>query len=278
MRETNEEVLLARKAARLNKATGEYFRAKTDKGLSPGQYLRAGIVRPFKILIFSPIALLLSLYTAFVFGLIFLLFATFPTVFEENYGFSPGVSGLAYIGLGLGMIFGIVLFGLLSDKLMQQKRPDEEGDAVATPNNPSSSHATIAHPERRLPLMMWIPPIVPAAIFWYGWTADKHVHWIVPILGTFFVGLGSFFIVMPAQTYLVDIFGAHAAASAIAANNMVKNVFGAFLALTAPPLYDHLGLGWGNSLLGFVCIAFVPVPFLFSRYGEWLRKRFVVEL
>lgn len=267
MRETNEEVLLSKKAARLRKATGEDFRARTDKGLTSRQLLGRAIIRPAKMLIFSPIVFLLSLYGAFVFGLIFLLFATFPAVFEETYGFGPGVSGLAYLGLGIGMIVGLVLFGLLSDKMMNKKRGDDSEDDGAVPR-----------PEMRLPLMMWVPPIIPVGFFWYGWSAQAHTHWIVPILGTSLIGLGSFFIVMPAQTYFVDIFGAQGAASALAANSVVRNISGAFLGLAAPPLYANLGLGWGNSLLGFLCLAFVPIPFLFYRYGEWLRVRFAVEL
>jgi hypothetical protein len=44
-------------------------------------------------------------------------------------------------------------------------------------------------------------------------------------------------------------------------------------------MYDALGLGWGNSLLGFISIAFFPVPFVLYIYGERLRnsKLFKVE-
>ncbi|KAK4201205.1 putative transporter mfs2 [Triangularia verruculosa] len=261
LRETNEDVLLERKAARLRKVTGKAFVARTSQNLTPQQLLVRAIIRPTKMLIFSPIVLLLSLYCAFVFGLIFLLFTTFPTVFEETYGFGPGVAGLSYLGLGLGMICGLILFAILSDKLMNQPRG-----------------GTVSRPELRLPLMMWFSPITPIGFFWYGWAANNHNHWIVPIMGSYFIGLGSFFIVMPAQTYFVDIFGQQGAASALAANTVVRNIFGTFLALAAPPLYGNLGLGWGNSLLGFICLGFAPIPVLFYKYGEYLRKRFVVEL
>jgi hypothetical protein len=36
-------------------------------------------------------------------------------------------------------------------------------------------------------------------------------------------------------------------------------------------LYDKLGLGWGNSTLGFISIIMIPIPFLFIRYGEVIR-------
>jgi apolipoprotein N-acyltransferase len=122
-----------------------------------------------------------------MFGLIYLLFTTFPAVFETTYHFATDISGLAYLGLGVGMIISIGLFAVLSDKLLKQPR---EG--------------TLERPELRLILMIWSSPIVPIGFFWYGWSADKVTHWIVPILGTMFIGLGAFLILMPAQLYLVD--------------------------------------------------------------------------
>lgn len=61
-------------------------------------------MRPTRLLLFSPIVTLLSLFCAVVFSLIYLLFTTFPAVFEEQYGFSVEISGLAYLGLGIGRI------------------------------------------------------------------------------------------------------------------------------------------------------------------------------
>jgi hypothetical protein len=37
-------------------------------------------------------------------------------------------------------------------------------------------------------------------------------------------------------------------------------------------MYKVLGLGWGNSLLGFIAIAFIPLPFIFYLYGQRIRE------
>ncbi|KAI1124494.1 major facilitator superfamily domain-containing protein [Nemania abortiva] len=261
MRETNATVLLRRKTARLIKETGnDKLVPKGATNESPKQVFSRAIVRPAKLLVFSPIVLLLSLYSATVYGLIFLLFATFPIVFQETYDFNTGIAGLAYLGLGFGFLGGLLVFSLLSDRLLGQKKDG------------------VTQPEKRLILMKWIAPIASLGCFLYGWTAQYHVHWIVPIIGTFIIGFGSLFVIIPAQTYLVDAFGAEASASALAANLIVRTPFGALLALAAPPLYDRLGLGWGNSVLGFIALVFAPVPWLFYHYGENLRNRFVVKL
>lgn len=83
---------------------------------------------------------------------------------------------------------------------------------------------------------------------------------------------------MPAQTYLVDVFGSEAAASALAANTLLRSLFGAFLPLAGPPLYQKLKLGWGNSLLGFIGLAFMPVPILLYKYAERIRTRWPVHI
>lgn len=62
------------------------------------------------------------------------------------------------------------------------------------------------------------------------------------------------------------------AASAIAANTELRSLVGAVLPLAGTPMYNRLGLGWGNSLLGFLCILMIPLPIIFHRYGKKLRK------
>lgn len=74
-------------------------------------------------------------------------------------------------------------------------------------------------------------------------------------------------------------FSVHAA-SAIAANTVLRSIFGAVFPLFGLSMYDSLGLGWGNSLLGFVSLALIPVPVLFRIFGERIRTnpRFQVKL
>ncbi|KAL3440555.1 major facilitator superfamily domain-containing protein [Aspergillus insuetus] len=260
LRETNAAVLLGWKTARLRKETGNAaLVSKMDRGLGPRHLFLRAIIRPTKFLILSPIVLLLSLLCAFVFGLLFLLFTTFPTVFEEQYHFSAGVSGLSYLGVGTGMAASLGAFATVSDKLQRRL-----GDSPK--------------PEERLKPMAWVMPAVPIGIFWYGWAAETQTHWIVPIIGTFLFGFGVLWVIMPTQLYMVDAFGPEAAASALAANVVVRLLFAAFIPLAGPSLYVDLGLGWGNSVLGFIGVAFLPVPLLFYRYGRWLRERFAVKL
>lgn len=132
-------------------------------------------------------------------------------------------------------------------------------------------------PEMRLPLMIIFSSILPISFFWYGWSADKHAHWIVPIIGMFPFGVGMIGVYMPIQTYIIDCYPKYAA-SANATMTATRSLVGALLPLAGPTMFRSLGLGWGNSLLGFLALAFVPVPILFTRYGKVLREKWPVTL
>lgn len=81
------------------------------------------------------------------------------------------------------------------------------------------------------------------------------------------------FLKMPAQLYLVDLFGSELAASALGANNLLRFIFSPFLPLAGPAMYATLGYGWGNTLLGFLALAFVPFPIVFYKYGHRMHGK-----
>lgn len=76
---------------------------------------------------------------------------------------------------------------------------------------------------------------------------------------------------MPTQTYLVDAFTVYAA-SVTAAATVFRSLLGALLPLAGNSMYDVLGLGWGTSVLGFIAVAFIPMPMIFWKYGQQIRE------
>lgn len=186
MRETHAKMLLERKAARLRESSGNpHLRSKLETAnqrLTISQVLGNALIRPTKLLIRSPILLVISIYVALVFGTMYLLFTTFTDVFEGQYGFITTTSGLSFLGLGIALIVAMVTFRSLSDPI-QQWRMRAEG--VQTPK-----------PEYRLVTMIFFSPFVSFGLFLYGWTAYYKVFWIVPIIGTSLIGFGAFFVLV----------------------------------------------------------------------------------
>ena len=175
LRESYPVVLLERKTAALRASTGNpNLRSALSTGLSPTDLFKRSIIRPSKMLFFSPIVLTLSVFIGVVYGYLYLLFTTITEVFEGQYGFSQGVVGLTFLGIGVGMFVGLFLTGYFSDRIVKGLAA-RQGEMK---------------PEFRLPLMIPAAFAVPVGLFIYGWSADRHVHWFVPIFGTAFVGLG----------------------------------------------------------------------------------------
>ena len=132
-------------------------------------------------------------------------------------------------------------------------------------------------PEYRLPLMVPGSISMPCGLFLYGWTLQAHTHWIGPIIGTAVIGFALMITIIPITTYLVDAFTLYSA-SVSAAAKVLMSFAGALLPLVGPPLYAKLGLGWGNSLLGFIALIFLPMQFILIIYGERIRKMSRLDL
>ena len=187
MRESYAYVVLQRKTNRLRKETrNPHLQSALDNGRDPKELFKFSIVRPVKMLFQSPIVFLMSLYMATLYGYLYLMFTTFPRVFEIQYGFSNGSVGLTYMGTGIGSFFGLVFCGAVSDRLVATLTKRDGGTVK---------------PEYRLLAMFIGALIVPIGLFLYGWTADKKMHWILPIIGTGLFGAGQFtiFVSRPAS-------------------------------------------------------------------------------
>ena len=79
-----------------------------------------------KLLLFSPIVLALSTYMAVVYGYLYLLFTTITEVYEGQYHFGQGTVGLTYLGIGVGSLIGVIIFGIASDKILKAKSKNGE--------------------------------------------------------------------------------------------------------------------------------------------------------
>jgi multidrug resistance protein len=264
--ETNHVVLMQRKTAKLRKELDrpelQSVYDVDSKVKKPLDVLIQGIFRPLRILFRSPILLFLAIYFAFVFGCMYLLFTTLSTLYIEVYHWEVELCGLAYIGLGMSFCVGVVVVARTSD---------------ATVVRLTKANNNVYEPEMRLASSVIFALFIPISFFWYGWTSDKHVHWVVPIIALIPFGFGMMGIFLPVQTYFIDAGGRYAA-SAIAGLTAFRCLFGAFLPLAGPSMYSTLGLGWGNSLLGFVALSLVPVPAVIYKYGSRFRQKHPINL
>jgi hypothetical protein len=144
------------------------------------EHFKHGIVRAGKMLIYSPIVAAVSVYMGLCYSYFYLLLTTLTPTFENVYHFKPNIVGLSYLGLGVGYLGGQFAFASLSDRILKKR----------TAKGAKNGNGDMK-PEYRLPLAVWGGMLVPIAFFWYGWSAQARVHWIVPIIGPAFLGFGN---------------------------------------------------------------------------------------
>jgi len=224
---------------------------------STKEVLWTNLTRPVVLLSTSFICFILSLFMALVYGFLYLLFTTFPELFATTYGWGPGVSGLAYLGPGIGFVTSTSLGAPLMTKIYTTLTERNGG---------------VPKPEFRIPSMMIGSVIVPVGLLWYGWAAEQRLHWVMPIIGGGIFTFGLMLIYIPIQLYLVDAF--QYAASALAAAAVFRCLFGFSFPLFGSQLYAALGSGGANSLLaGLAIVIGVPFPIWIYYKGEGMRAR-----
>jgi hypothetical protein len=210
----------------------------------------------------EPITIMLSLYTAFTFSVLFAFFAAYPYVFKSVYHFSTWQYGLTFIPIGLGVLLGVVTV-IIIDKTWYTKHHRKA----------LSRGRTMAAPEYRLLSAQMGCFGVSIGLFWFAWTARVSIHWIVPVLAGIPFAWGNLCVFVSAALYLIDTYGPLIGASAMAANGLARYTLGAALPLFTLQMLQGLGINWGISLLAFLSLAMLPIPWVFFAFGPRIRAK-----
>lgn len=216
------------------------------------------LTRPLRMLLFESIVLLSCLYLSLIYAIYYLFFEAYPLVFQGVYGFSAGESGAAFIPMAVGVLLSYVLY-VVYDGVYQRAR------LAGKPWVEIEEY-------RRLPLALVGGPLISISIFWLAWTARPSIHWMVPVMAGLPFGVGFLLIFMALLNYLADAYVTFAA-SALGAASCSRSIVGALLPLAANAMYTRLGIAWATSLLGFLSLPMLLIPFAFIRYGNHLRER-----
>lgn len=257
--ETYAPVLLRRRAEKLSQITGKVYESKLD--IDQGKVdlkesFKVALSRPWLLLFREPIVFLLSLYMAIVYGTLYMLFAAYPIVFEGVRGWNQGVGSLPFLGIMVGMI------GAVAYSIFDNKRYVKVED----------KHGGFAPPEARLFPCLIASVAIPVGLFWFAWTNYPSIHWIVCIIAGAPFGFGMVLVFLGIMNYLIDAYTIFAA-SVLAANSVLRSIFGAVFPLFTTYMYEGLGIHWASSIPAFLAVACVPFPFLFYKYGPAIRTR-----
>lgn len=229
-------------------------------------FAKSSLSRPLHMFFTEPVVTAFVLYVSFNFSLLYLFFAAFQVVYQEYYGFNLVEVGLTFLGVGVGVVFGgaICLTFHFYHYLPQVRRPkDSSLEAKTTSKVP---------PEQRLPMAMLGGPMITSGLFLFGWTTAYRVHWIAPVIGEALFGCGNLLVFMSSTTFIMDVYGPLYGASAMAANSLMRYLFGFSFPLFSLQLFS-LGPQWACTLLGCLSILGAAVPWVLFRWGPRLRAK-----
>ncbi|KAJ4190625.1 hypothetical protein NW767_011245 [Fusarium falciforme] len=258
--ETYGPILLSRRARKIRKEDPA-SRAIAPRDLESTdlrQLLTVVLTRPLRMLIFEPIVTTTCAYLSLVYTIFYMSFQAFPIIFQDVYGLSPGVTGLAYLPIFGGAAVTLPIFWAWDNALARATARDAPW---------------VQREEyRRLPLACLGGPLFVISLFWLGWSAREGVSFIAPMLAGIPFGMGFMLIFMAMLNYLTDAYEIFAA-SANAAASTCRSLFAVVLPLATTPMFRRLEIPGACSLLGGLSALMCIIPFVFIWKGPSIRAR-----
>jgi len=212
---------------------------------------------------------MLFLYGTLVYLVFILICATLSTEFAAIYHYNNMEIGLCYLPYGLGCCCAAVFQGYAID-WNYRRIARKIGFTIDYHKGDDLS----AFPIERARLQPVIPILLVgiASTICYGWVLQAETHLAGPLVLLFIIGLcvtGSFSIL---NTLVVDLYP-EAPATAIAANNLVRCLFGAGGTAVIEPMLRAMGRGWTYTFWALVLVVFSPMLYILANIGPRCRER-----
>ncbi|KAG0635686.1 major facilitator superfamily domain-containing protein [Tuber brumale] len=260
--ETYGPVLMRKKAAMLRKTNkDEKYMSRYCYKVGEGNMLtlvKLNMKRPLLMLFTEPICMFWALYIGVQYGILYLSFTAYPIVFQEIRGWAPGIAGLSFLGLGLGIIIAVCIEPL-NNKLVSLHKPDPE--------------TSLPVPESKILIVCLAGILSPISLFMFAWTCSPtSIHPVWSILSGVPFGISNTLIFMHGNAYLLSSYDLFAA-SCLAGCTVFRSVLCGVLPLVAPKLYQDLGANMAMTVVGILAAALAPIPWGFYKWGKWIRAR-----
>ena len=191
LQESYPPVVLVSKAAELRRRTRNWgIHAKQEEvEVDLGELVTKNFSRPIRLLVSEPIILLITIYMSFIYGLLYLFLTAYPLVFQGVHHMSPGVGGLPFFGMLVGILL-IASYIIWDSKNYNKKLTANNGIPI---------------PEWRLPPVVVGGALFSIGLFWFGWTGyTDSIPWIVPTLSGLCTGAGLLAIFIQLFNYIID--------------------------------------------------------------------------
>ncbi|KAF2194468.1 multidrug transporter [Zopfia rhizophila CBS 207.26] len=259
--EVRPDVILSKRAKHIRNTTGKPAYTKAEfQSITLKAIMLENVVRPTRMLFTESVVFSFGLWSAFCVGTAFIFTQSIAQIYTRLYHWTCFETGIVQSVIVIGEVVGL-LASIYQDRLYFRS-------ASKNTENPGRPI-----PEARLYLS--IPGSLvglTTGLFWYAWTSNPTLHWLIPTFGLSFIGFGMFTVVTAVTGYIMDAYSKYAA-SAIAGVAFLENCFAAILPLATQSMYTTLGFSGASSFLGGVALILSFIPLVLQSYGREIRAR-----
>ena len=257
--ETYAPILLKWKAAHLRALTNDE-RYKGQVEIIAETFLhRLGhaLYRPFLLTFREPIIMLIALYLTVIYIILFTFLNGYTFIFTETHHFSEGLTGLSFLGIGIGLCLASCLVPLIHIWAKRDLATIQRNGGTRLP------------PEFRLWFAILGAPAIPLSLLWMAWTSSPSISPWSPLAASVLFGYGILCVFISCYQYIIDSYESYSA-SALASVTLIRYVAAGGMVEVAIPFYERLGVRWTVTVLAGLSAVLVPV---FFRWGVGIRRR-----
>jgi len=189
--------------------------------------------------------------------------------FASLYGFDDLYVALMFIPIGVGGIISAFTTGRLVDWNYRR-----HANRLNMPVVKNKQQDLIDFPIERARLEIALPLFYlgAAGVLGYGWMMDHKISLAGPIIMLFILGYALTASFQTLNVLLIDIYPGKAA-TATAANNILRCELGAAATAAIGPMSEAMGNGWAYTTLALLFLATSPCLWLVQARGMKWRKQ-----
>lgn len=240
-----------------------------QSGVTLAQMARVTILEPAIMLVSEPLVMLCSFYLLFQWGVLFQWFITVPVVLESVYNFSLQQAGLAFSSAIAASVLAAITVITIEQALFRLAVLREKRNGTIRPEG----QIYVLPIERRLIPAMLGAPLLPASLFWIGWTAKPTIHWASPVIGTALYVYSSLLILISIVTYLFDAYAPAGTLAALTAAAVARILLAGTIPLVIVQDFTGITGAWALSIFGFIGFASMLIPYVIYFFGARMRMR-----
>ncbi|CZR61602.1 related to MFS transporter [Phialocephala subalpina] len=212
---------------------------------------------------------MILIFSALMYAGFFGILSSLPSQLQRRYNFNSLQIGLCYLPYGFGSLTSRWTVGTLTD---WNFRRHAQRLGIPIVKNRQQRLQDFPIEVARLQIVLPMVYLGCVSVLIFGWVMHYRTNLAGPLITLFFTGntvTGAF---SGLNTLVIDI-NVQTPATATAASNLFRCLFGAGAVAAAVPLIDRVGMGWTGTFITALWLVLSPMLWCVKWYGKGWRDQ-----